>query len=177
MLNKHLITQAFKELDAILPDRVNLLIGGGSALLLLKKIPISTMDIDAICFKSAITSEDLKPYREKVAEKLQLPPHWINEYFYEFTHCLPPDYNSRLIKYYRGRRLTCFVMSATDIAIMKLFAGRNKDLGHLRYLFAKKMVNLGLIETHLNNLTEISHPGVERAVELFEELRESLGIE
>lgn len=171
-----MIEKAFKELDQIVPEKINLLIGGGAAILVLDIMPISTYDIDAIPFKSVIGSEELKPYRETVAKKLNLPLDWINEYFYEFTHCLPSNYGERLHVFFKGEKLICYVMHPTDIVIMKLFARRKKDESHLRYLIKNNHANLDIIDDHLSMMADKNHPGAKEAYHYFNQLLDALGM-
>ncbi|MFH1726815.1 MAG: DUF6036 family nucleotidyltransferase [Pseudomonadota bacterium] len=176
MLSNNMISKAFIRLDVILDEKVNLLIGGGAALLILDIMPISTMDVDAIPFKSIIGPEDLKKYSQAVAKELDLPADWLNEYFYQFTHCLPDDYGDRLKEVFSGEKLTCFCLSPTDIAIMKFFAHRGKDQSHLRYLIKNKHLDLDFIDNYLDEMVEKNHPGAEDALACFHDLLEALGI-
>ena len=174
--NERLIFSAFRELDKIVPDKINILIGGGAAILLHKLMPISTYDIDAIPFKSVVGPDDLKVYRDQIAKKLALPTDWINPYFHQFTHCLPPNYGQRLKKIFRGKNVICYLLHPMDIAIMKLFAGRGKDESHLKVLLKPNNVDLELIDTYLNEIAAKNHPGAKMALKLFNELVEAMGI-
>jgi hypothetical protein len=145
-------------------------------LLLLDIMPVATYDIDAIPFRSIIGPEELKPYREIVAQTLNLPADWINEYFYQFIHCLPSSYSDRLKRFYRGKNLQCFVMHPTDIAIMKLFAHRDKDESHLRYLLGKGHADGEFVDTYLNEMADQNHPGAREALATFNRLIDALGL-
>ncbi len=175
MLNKKIIKQAFLELDKLLPEKTNILIGGGAALLILDIMPIATMDIDAIPFKSVIGSDELKPYREKVAKKLGLPHDWINEHFYQFTFCLPEDYGKRLKVFFKGKKLICYVLHPTDIVIMKLFAHRAKDESHVKYLIKNDSTDLEYIDEHLEECIDKNLPKAKEAQNYFHDLLRALG--
>ena len=174
--NKEQIRRAFQRLDELVGHPVNLLIGGGAAILLLDIMPIATMDIDAMPFKSILGMEDLKPFCERVASEQGLASDWLNAYFYQFTHCLPSDYGKRLKVFLKGKHLTCHLLSASDIAIMKLFAGRVKDESHLRYLFKSGSGDMRLIDEHLDLLVGQNHPGSQKALVKFESITEEFGL-
>ena len=105
MLNKSAMIECFEELDRSLDDNLNLLIGGGAALILNGTTSFTTYDIDGMPFKSSIDAHELRVYRDKVSTKLNVPKDWLNEYFYQFTHSLPLDYGDRLKEIFSGKKL------------------------------------------------------------------------
>ncbi len=168
--------KALKGLDKEIPEPMKLLVGGGAAFILAHQIPLSTMDMDGIPFQSKITVAELDPYVKKVATKLNLPKDWLNNYFATFTYSLPKDYGKRLVSVYKGKNLEAVALGKEDLLIMKCFAGRDKDLPHAKALL-KKGVRAALVKEHLHHCLKENLPNAQRALDLFYELCEQLGIE
>ena len=166
--------QALKALDQEVPENLNLLIGGGAAFILAHHIPLSTMDIDGIPYKSKLGSADLDPYVKKVAKRLKLPPDWLNNYFSTFTYSLPKDYGERLVLIFKGRKIQALALGKEDLLIMKCFAGREKDIPHTRLLL-KKGVDTKKIEDHLHQCVEEGLPKAKEGLDFFYDLCEELG--
>lgn len=165
---------AFKALDKELSNPVQILVGGGAAMLLAHNVPLSTMDIDGLLVKTEVTPAELDVLVKKVAAKLKINPHWFNSYFSTFTYTIPPDYQERLIKIYEGKNLKVFAFGLEDLLIMKCFSGREKDIGHARAL-AKRGADLDIAETHIQKLLDKGLPGAEKAMEFLDEVKEQIG--
>lgn len=88
--------EALVALDEAVSKPLSLLVGGGAAFVLAYHIPLSTMDIDAIPYKTELDLAEFDACVKKVAKKLSLPPDWLNPYFSTFTYSLPKDYGVRL---------------------------------------------------------------------------------
>lgn len=175
MLNKNIMIECFEELDRSLDDNLNLLIGGGAALILNEVTSFTTYDIDAMPFKSSIDAHELRVYRDRVALKLNIPKDWINEYFYQFTHSLPLDYGDRIREIYSGSKLKCYILSPTDLVIMKCFARREKDELHIKYLLKQGNVNIDYVDDYLQELVLKKYPNATDASIFFNNILEALG--
>lgn len=171
----HQMKGALGALDRELPQPLNLLIGGGAAFLLAHHIPLSTMDIDGIPYKTPLKPADLDPYVKKVAKALGLPNDWLNSYFATFTYSLPRDYGDRLCEVFRGKKLKAFALGKEDLLIMKSFAGREKDIPHARALL-KKGLDTSLVGRHLHRCAEEGIPRAREACDFFYDVCEQLGI-
>lgn len=165
---------ALKALDRRLAKPTKLLIGGGAAMLLAHGLGVSTFDIDGLVFQCDVTQADLEPHVKAVARELGIPGDWLNSYFNTFLYTLPRDYATRLKEIYHGRHLAVFALSAEDLCVLKCFAGRPKDLPHARALL-RKVRDPQVIDRHLQSLLEQHIPGAQRAVDLFDELRDEMG--
>jgi hypothetical protein len=64
---------------------VELIVGGGSAMILAHHFPLATSDLDAIP-RGGIEFQSLEKYIHLIAEELQLPKDWLNPYFSTFSH-------------------------------------------------------------------------------------------
>lgn len=167
--------QALKALDQIVPEAFQLLIGGGAAFILAHNIPLSTVDIDAIPFKSKLKAAEIDPYVKRVAASLGLPVDWLNTYFSTFTYSLPKDYGGRLVTVFKGKKMTALALGKEDLCIMKCFAGREKDIPHARALL-KKGLSLQCVKDHLHQCLEEGLPKSQEALDFFYDLCDDLGL-
>ena len=129
--------------------------------------PKGTTDIDAI--PKNMSPEILSPFVQEIAKELNLPGDWLNPYFSNFSHTLPPDYGSRLIVVFQGSHLKVEALGKEEMLIMKCFAHRAKDIPHARALLKKK-VNVDFVEDRLNELLKKKIPGTEAALQFLQEV-------
>lgn len=160
---------ALKALDKHLTKPTQLLIGGGAAMALAYKLPLSTADVDALVFRSEITQSELTPFIHKVSDELHLPKDWLNSHFNTFLFALPPDYSDRINLVYEGAHLKAFALGREDMVILKCMAGRDKDLPHAKALM-KPGINRKIVEKHLQTLVDRSIPKADQAMDFFDEL-------
>jgi len=170
-LNKALALRALKTLDkkltAARQEAVTLAVGGGGAMILEFGYAGSTLDIDAVPIGTEFDS--LKKYLEAVAQELKITPDWLNPYYQAFTIYLPPAAASRMVVIYNGKSLIVKSLGAEDILIMKLMAGRAKDMGHLRHLLKLK-INLSIVEHRLEELKKLYPKLAKNALILLDDL-------
>lgn len=129
--------RALEALDRELNGKSEILIGGGAAMLLAHHVPLTTMDIDGVLLKSALTPAELDPLVKKVGHDLRISAHWFNDYINTFTYTIPKDFRSRLVAVYKGKKLTVVALGKEELLIMKCFSGREKDIGHARALIKR----------------------------------------
>jgi hypothetical protein len=159
--------RAFGRLDELLGENTVLLLGGGGAMILAHGFPLATSDIDAVPQGTSVSALD--KLVKQIALELGLPGDWLNPYFSTFLHTLPSDYSERLITVFKGKRLQVQALGATDMLILKCFAGRQKDVGHAKTLL-KKGADVKRVEKHFETLSAKKIPGVERALEFLDDL-------
>lgn len=95
-------------------DHYNIVIVGGSALVLIDKISRATMDIDTIS-----CSDELKPYMER---------YNINNNVIAYKNNFPDDYIDRCVKLdVPTKKISIYTASLEDIVISKLFSTRPQD--------------------------------------------------
>jgi len=166
--------RAFSALDKRLRSPVEILIGGGAAMLLAHKVPLSTMDIDGLLVHTEVTSAEIDPIVKKVAQEMGINPHWFNSYFGTFTYTIPKDYEKRLSTVYKGKNLKVLAFGLEDLLIMKCFSGREKDIGH-----ARALVNCGadikLVDSHIQSLADRGIPGATEALDFLDDVRDQVG--
>src|SRR3989344_4255713 len=169
MLSAAVMKKALGRLDELLPEMLELIIGGGGAMILAHDYPLATLDIDAIPKRMEIAKLDVLVKR--IAIELKLPADWLNPYFSTFSFTLPEDYGDRLIEVFKGKNLIAHALGKEDMLVLKCFAHRAKDVGHARKLL-RNGANTTFVEDHIHALIEKRIPCADLALEFFEELME-----
>ena len=174
-MDKDLAIKALQKMDEILLEegfsKVTLIVGGGGSMVLAHGFRGLTGDLDAIPLN--LEFDDIKSAMTKVAIQLKLKPDWINPYFSAYTIYLPPDSNSRMSSEFAGKVLTVQCLGAEDIMIMKLMAGRAKDVNHIKHLLnTVKGLNLSLVDDRLHELLKLYPELAKRAIERLDDFAE-----
>ncbi len=120
---------ALRRLGSELRDPATLTLGGSAALLLTGALDRATNDGDVVESKPAFPALLDAVRRVEVAE--QAPPGWLNTSVQSYTHVLPPDYRTRLVPLGRMGRLDVSLLGRADVVLMKVYAGRTRDLQDL----------------------------------------------
>lgn len=98
--------------------KVDVVIGGGSVLIIRNLISRQTPDIDTIGFYSEL---------ENVFNKYDM-----NSRMNAFSDCLPENYENRLEKIeLPTKAINYYMLSLEDLVLMKLFSHRGKDLNDI----------------------------------------------
>lgn len=111
----------------------------------------------------------------RCSEELGIGPTWLNGYFATFLQVLPSDYADRLRPILEGTNLRVLALGAEDLVVMKLFAGRDKDLPHAKALLAKG-VDVSRVDDHVQSLALRGFPGAAAAADRLDDLRDALGL-
>lgn len=176
MIDKNLtherMIQALTALDHIVSTSFTLIVGGGGAMILAHQFPLSTMDVDA--YPKGMELSELDVYVKQIADELSLPKDWLNPYFSTFAHTLPSDYGDRLINVYEGKKIKALALGKEDLLVMKCFAGRQKDVPHVRALLKKK-TDVEFVGKHIRSLIKKRIPGAEKALEFLHEIEDWQG--
>lgn len=176
-LTKEKMLQALRCLDDLILKngekniQIQLIIGGGGAMILAHHFPLATIDLDAI--PKGIELSELDRYVKKVAEELQMPPDWLNPYYASFSHTLPSDYGQRLISVFSGKVLKALALGKEEMLIMKCFAHRQKDVGHAKALI-KQNANVKTVEAHIESLKKKGIPGAQEALDFLDDLLDQI---
>jgi hypothetical protein len=165
--------QAFAALDNILTHPVELIVGGGSAMVLAHAFPLATADIDAI--PKGISFDEINIYVKQVAEELQLPNDWLNPYYYSFANVLPASYGERLVVVFEGKHILAKALGREDLLIMKCFAHRQKDVGHAKALL-KAGASIDFVEEHIESLRAKGVKNAQVALDFLDDIRDQLGL-
>jgi hypothetical protein len=164
--------QALSHLAKELRVPIQLIIGGGGAMMLAYHFALATSDIDGI--PKGIELHELDKLVKKVAEDLKIPKDWLNPYFSTFTHVLPGDYGQRLVSVFAEANLEVLAISRDDLLIMKCFAGRQKDVSHSKALI-KAGARVAFAEKHIETLRAKGIPGSDKALDFLDDVQEQMG--
>ena len=165
-LNKELMLRALSELSVLLIEPMTLIVGGGGAMVMAYDFPLATTDLDAIPKNSSLL--DIEKSIKRVATNLGITPDWLNPYFSAFTYVLPLDYSSRLRIVFKNEKLLVQSLGPEDLLLMKCFARRAKDLGHIRSLL-KLNPDLKIVFTQLESLVQKKIKGASEALAFLDE--------
>jgi hypothetical protein len=112
------LIRAFAALGARLGTPAEIVVAGGSALLLLGIVDRSTADADAVSShpKLSTFSRDVSA----VADELGLAPGWLNDGVSAYRGLLSPDFASRTVILNTFGRLTVRVLGRADLILMKM---------------------------------------------------------
>lgn len=166
-ISKTVALAAFERLDLYLLKPLTLYMGGGTSMLLAHGYPLATSDVDALPKQTSF--EEIDAAVKRVATDLGLPSDWLNPYFSSFTHVLPADFTSRLVRVFSGERLAVEALGREDMLIMKCFAHRPKDLGHARALL-RLGVDLEIVESAIESCGKRGIPGAREALDFLDDL-------
>lgn len=171
-LTAQLMKQALERLSEKLSRPVQLIVGGGGAMILAHHFPLVTTDIDGIP-AAGMSVEELDSLVKQVAIELQIPSDWLNPYYVTFTHVLPQDYGSRLKTVFEFPHLKVQALSKEDLLIMKCFAGRMKDRPHAKALL-QGGADTKFVEKHIEYLMKRNIPGASQALDFLDEVSDLL---
>jgi len=166
-ISKTIALAAFERLDLYLAKPLTLYMGGGTSMVLAHGYPLATSDVDALPKQTSF--EEIDAAVKRVATELNLPSDWLNPYFSSFTHVLPADFTTRLVRVFSAERLAVEALGREDMLIMKCFAHRPKDLGHARALL-RLGVDLAVVEAAIEACRKRGIPGAQQALDFLDDL-------
>jgi predicted nucleotidyltransferase len=125
------IVELLKHLDADLEQGEMLVVCGGMALMLAFGGKRQTFDVDIIA--PVPMSGHLKKKVREVAEEFGVDPLWLNDSAKGFASYLPEGWETRLVEIKLGfKRLKLFSIGRPDLIMLKLKAGRAKDIADVK---------------------------------------------
>jgi predicted nucleotidyltransferase len=151
MAGKSKIVELLKHLDAALEQEEQLVVCGGMALMLAFGGKRQTFDVDIIA--PVPMSEHLKSKVKEVAAEFDVDPLWLNDSAKGYASYLPDRWEGRLVEIDLGfKRLKLFSIGRADLIMLKLTAGRAKDIVDVKEL----KITQDEAEIVLDNLEKIS---------------------
>lgn len=150
---------------------VEIVIAGGSALLLADLVDRETGDGDAIesTPKLSALARDLAA----VAEELDFPPDWLNDAVRAHRDLLAVDYRARIIPIGVFGQLKVSTLGRADLILMKMAAARPRDLDDLRVL-KPTVEEIAFVEEQLTRINR-SQPRDALKIQLYLEQHRTLG--
>jgi hypothetical protein len=174
-MDKQLMRRAFRDLDDRLEKDLQLVVGGGAAMILAYDHPLATEDVDAFPRRGSPRLAEIDALAKQTARTLGIASDWLNQHFETFTFVLPDDYAARLRNVYRGKHLSVEALGPEDILVMKCFAGRDKDRPHARRLM-QVATDLDVVDRQLSVLASKRVANADRAAAYFDDLRDELDL-
>jgi Nucleotidyltransferase of unknown function (DUF6036) len=166
-LDARLLAAAFAELGKRLPHPIRLVIGGSGALVLRGQLARATIDCDVVIAQPDMG--ELQSHIRAVAEHQGLVGGWLNGSAQTYAEVLPPDYESRLHSLPSSGRLKVMMLDRLDVLVMKLFAGRPRDLADIATL-APTSAEIAFARAQLPRLGLIDHSRSERMRAVLDDL-------
>jgi hypothetical protein len=154
---------AFELLGSRLPDPVHVIVAGGSALILAGYIDRDTGDGDLIETSPKLST--FERYIREVGEELLLPEHWLNDGARAWHDLLPPDFHTRITSVRTFGNLTVDRLSRQDLILMKLAAGRPRDLDDVAVL-APTPQEIAFVQSQLERINSFN-PGHAMRIQLY----------
>jgi Nucleotidyltransferase of unknown function (DUF6036) len=164
-LDKSRLLDALARLGHELNGPTQLVIGGAGALLLTDHLQRTTMDCDVL--SATPDMGQLQDAIRAIADREQLVPGWLNGSAQAFVEILPPDYLTRAKSLPRSGRLQVLVLHRQDVIVMKLFAGRPRDLQDITSLG----ITTAEIDFAVGQLPRLSNIDASRAQRMSETLK------
>lgn len=158
-LDKHRLSEAFAALGDRLQRPARVTVGGAGALILGGDLNRATTDCDVL--RSSPDIGQLQGDIRAVAARCSLPSGWLNGSAQTYAEILPPDYETRQHSLPAFGRLQVMVIHRQDVLVMKLYAGRPRDLADIASL-APTAAELAFARTQLPRLTRIDQARAER---------------
>jgi hypothetical protein len=131
-MDQQILLGALAALGSRIRQPVHILIGGAGALILSGELERATTDCDVL-----VAQPDMGLLQEAiraVADTHGLVGGWLNGSAQAFAEILPPDHAARLRSLPPYGQLRVSVLHRQDAIVMKLFAGRPRDLADITAL-------------------------------------------
>lgn len=127
------IQKALTRLDSKLDDHVRLILCGGGALILAFGSQRGTIDLDVIA--PIPLDKRLREKAREVAGELDVASNWLNDDCKGFADYLPGGWKGRLVPIDLGlKNISLFSLGKPDLIMLKLAAGRERDLADIESL-------------------------------------------
>lgn len=145
------IIELLRHLDEALDQDEKIVVCGGMALMLAFGGKRQTFDVDIIA--PLPMSDHLKRKVREVAAAMDVDPQWLNDSAKGFGGYLPTGWEKRLVEVGLGfKRLKLFSVGRPDLIMLKLKAGRAKDISDVKEMNMTRQEALII----LSNLERVS---------------------
>ncbi len=126
------LLEALRRLGELLPQKAQIVIAGGAALMLGDYVDRGTSDGDVVYADPPLTH--LRSAILQVAQEKGLSPHWLNDGVKAFGDVLPDDFDQRTDRMGTFGNLQVLLLGRMDLILSKFFGGREVDLEDLAAL-------------------------------------------
>jgi len=118
-----------ERLGELLPEKAQVVIAGGAALILGGYIERATSDGDVVHSVPPLT--ELRSAIRQVAEERGLSPDWLNDGVKAFGDVLPEDFEKRTDRIGTFGNLRVLLLGRMDLILSKFYGGREVDFEDL----------------------------------------------
>jgi hypothetical protein len=128
-MTRYELLEALQRLGELIPEKAQIVIAGGAALILGGYVDRGTGDGDVVYSDpplSQVRSAILQVAREK-----GLSPHWLNDGVKAFGDVLPEDFDERTDRMGTFGNLRVLLLGRVDLILSKFYGGREVDLEDL----------------------------------------------
>ena len=120
---------ALERLGELLPEKAQVVIAGGAALILGGYVDRATGDGDVVHSVPPLT--ELRSAIRKVAQERGLSPDWLNDGVKAFGDVLPEDFEARTDRLGMFGNLRVLLLGRMDLILSKFYGGREVDFEDL----------------------------------------------
>lgn len=128
-MNGNELVEALARLGDLLPERAQVVIAGGAALILGGYIDRGTADGDVVYADPPLAQ--LRSAIIQVAREKGLSPDWLNDGVMAFGDVLPEDFEDRTDRMGTFGNLRVLLLGRLDLILSKFYGGREVDLQDL----------------------------------------------
>ena len=123
------LLEALQRLGELIPEKAQIVIAGGAALILGDYVNRGTGDGDVVYSDPPLVQ--LRSAILQVAKEKGLSPHWLNDGVKAFGDVLPEDFDQRTDRMGTFGNLRVLLLGRMDLILSKFYGGREVDLEDL----------------------------------------------
>jgi len=128
-MTRYELLEALQRLGELIPQKAQIVIAGGAALILGEYIERGTGDGDVVHSDPPLVQ--LRSAIRQVAQEEGLSPHWLNDGVKAFGDVLPDDFDQRTDRIGTFGNLRVLLLGRMDLILGKFYGGREVDLEDL----------------------------------------------
>ena len=123
------LLEALRRLGELLPEKAQIVMAGGAALILGDYVDRGTGDGDVVYADPPLVQ--LRSAIQQVAQERGLSPLWLNDGVKAFGDVLPDDFDQRTDRMGTFGNLRVLLLGRMDLILSKFYGGRVVDLADL----------------------------------------------
>jgi len=128
-MTRYELLDALQRLGELIPNKAQIVIAGGAALILGDYVDRGTADGDVVYSDPPLAQ--LRSAILQVAQEMGLSRHWLNDGVKAFGDVLPEDFDQRTDRVGEFGNLRVLLLGRMDLILSKFYGGREVDLEDL----------------------------------------------
>jgi hypothetical protein len=128
-MTRNELLEALQRLGELIPEKAQIVIAGGAALILGHYVDRGTGDGDVVYSDPPLVQ--LRSAIRQVAQERGLSPLWLNDGVKAFGDVLPEDFDQRTDRMGAFGNLRVLLLGRMDLILSKFYGGREVDLEDL----------------------------------------------